>query len=123
MESGRYSLLSLIVGILSGCNFSLIEEKFAIHFQHFSPVQEMVIPLETTFSTDEQVVVQGDITFMGKTVESLVMQFDQAKYDVFLSSGSKSPRVVRQYRRVSLEIRSQVSSELSKDGPPKQRHF
>ena len=53
----------------------------------------MTTPLETTFFTDKQVVVQGDITFMRKMVESLVMKFDQAKYEEFLSSGSKSPKV------------------------------
>ena len=52
----------------------------------------MVTTLGTTFSTNEQVVVQGDVTFMGKTVKSLVVKFDQAKYEEFLSSGSKSPR-------------------------------
>ena len=73
----------------------------------------MATPLGTTFSTDEQVVAQGDITFMGKTIESLIVEFDQVKYEEFLSSGSKSPRVVRQYCRVSSEIRSQVPSETS----------
>jgi len=51
--------------------------------------------LGTTFSTDEQVVAQGDVTFMEKTVESLVVKFDQAKYEEFLSFGSKSARVAR----------------------------
>ena len=46
-------------------------------------------------------------------VESLVIEFDQAKYEEFLSSGSKSPKATRQYHRVSLEICSQVSSETS----------
>ena len=67
----------------------------------------------TTFSTDEQVVVQGDVTFMRKMIESLVVKFDQAKYEEFLSSGSKSLRVARQYRRVFSEIHSQVFSETS----------
>jgi len=53
----------------------------------------MATPLGTTFSTDEQVVTQGDVTFMEKTVESLVMEFDQVKYEEFISSGSKSLRV------------------------------
>jgi len=53
----------------------------------------MATPLGTTFSTDEQVVAQGDVTFMEKTVESLVMEFDQVKYEEFISSGSKSLRV------------------------------
>ena len=58
----------------------------------------MATPLGITFSTDEQVVAQGDVTYMGKTVESLVVEFDQAKYKEFLSFGSKTPRV-RRYRR------------------------
>ena len=37
----------------------------------------MATPLEITFSTDEQVVAQGDVTCMGKMVESLVVEFDQ----------------------------------------------
>jgi len=52
----------------------------------------MTTPLETTFSTDEQVVAQGDVACMGKVVDSLIVKFDQAKYEEFLSSGSKSPR-------------------------------
>jgi len=36
----------------------------------------MATPLETTFSADKQAVAQGDVTFMGRTVESLVVKFD-----------------------------------------------
>ena len=58
----------------------MIQENFTRN--PISPVkQEMTTPLETTFSTDEQVVAQGDVTCMGKTVESLVVEFDQAKYE------------------------------------------
>jgi len=64
----------------------------------------MVTPLGTTFSTNEKVVAQGNITFMGKMVESLVVEFDQAMYKEFLSSGSKN-------RKVSSQICFQVSSE------------
>ena len=39
----------------------------------FSRKQEMATPLGTTFSTDEQVVAQGDVNSMGKMVESLVL--------------------------------------------------
>jgi len=49
---------------------------------------------------------------MGKVIESLVVEFHQAKYEEFLSSGSKSPRA-RNYRKVSSEIRSQVPSKAS----------
>jgi len=71
----------------------------------------MVTPLGTVFSIDEQVVAQGDVSFMEKTVESLVVEFNQAKYEEFLSPGSKSPMVARQYCRAYLEIHTQVSSE------------
>ena len=45
-------------------------------------------------------------------VESLILEFDQAKHEEFLSAGSKSPRA-RQYRKVSSEIRSYVPSKAS----------
>ena len=45
-------------------------------------------------------------------IKSLVVEFDQANYEEFLSSGSKSPRA-QQYRKVSSEIRSQVPLEAS----------
>ena len=73
----------------------------------------MATLLRTTFSTDEQVVAQGDITFMGKMVESLVMEFDQAKYEEFLSFGSKSPRVTRQYRGVSSQVSLETSQKMT----------
>ena len=57
-------------------------------------------------------MAQGDVTYMGKVVESLVVEFDQAKYEEFLFSGSKIPRV-RQYRKVSSLIRSQVSLKMA----------
>jgi len=79
----------------------------------------MVTLLGITFSNDEQVMVQGDVSFMRKTVESLIVELEQAKCEEFLSSGSKSPKVARQYHRVSAEICSQVSL----DGLRKQRHF
>jgi len=63
----------------------------------------MATPLGTTFSIDEKVVAQGDITLMGKPVESLIVEFDQAKYEEFLSSSTKSPRA-RQYRKVFSKI-------------------
>ena len=74
----------------------------------------MATPLGATFSTDEQVVAQGDVTCMGKTVESLVVEFDQAKYEEFLSSGSKSPKAWV-YRKVSSGICSRVRSEILSD--------
>ena len=78
----------------------------------------MVTPLGNAFSTDEQVVAQGDVTYIGKTVESLVMEFDQAKYEEFLSSGSKSPKA-RVYRKVSSGICSRVRFEILSDATGK----
>ena len=78
----------------------------------------MATPLGTSFSIDEQVVVQGDVTYMGKMVESLIVEFDQAKYEEFLSFGSKSPRA-RQYRKVSSGTCSQVRSEIPSDATDK----
>jgi len=74
----------------------------------------MTTPLETTFVTDEQVVAQGDVIYKAKTVESLVVEFDQAKYEEFLSSGSKSPKA-RAYRRVSTGICPEIRSEILSD--------
>ena len=54
----------------------------------------------------------------GKMVETLVVEFDQAKYEEFLSSGSKSPRA-RRYRMVSSGTRSQVRSEIPSDATDK----
>ena len=59
-------------------------------------------------------MAQGDVTYMKKMVESLIVEFDQAKYEEFLSSGSKSPRA-RQYRKVSSGTRSPVHSEIPSD--------
>jgi len=74
----------------------------------------METPLGTTFVTDEQVVAQGDVIYKGKMVESLVVEFDQTKYEEFLSSGSKSPKA-RAYRRVSTGIYLEVRSEILSD--------
>ena len=74
----------------------------------------MATPLGTTFVTDEQVVAQGDVLYKGKMVESLVVEFDQAKYEEFLSSGSRSPKA-RACRRVSTRICPKIRSEILSD--------
>jgi len=55
---------------------------------------------------------------MRKIVESLVVEFDQVKYEEFLSSGSKNPRA-RQYRKISSGTHSQVRSEIPSDATDK----
>ena len=73
----------------------------------------MATPLGTSFSTDENVVAQADVQLLGKMVESLVIEFDQEKFEEFLSSGSASLKAMRQYRKVSSETRSQISSGIT----------
>jgi len=65
------------------------------------------------FSTDENVVAKADVQLLEKTVESLVIEFDQEKFEEFLSSGSASPKAMRQYRKISSEIHSRISSEIT----------
>ena len=52
----------------------------------------MATSLEIAFSIDEQVVAQGDVNFLGKTVESLVVEFDQAKDVEFLFLAPRAPK-------------------------------
>ena len=73
----------------------------------------MATPLGPSFSTDEKAVAQADLKLLGSTIESLVVEFDQEKYDQFLSSGSIIHKAMRQYCKVSTETGSQVSSETS----------
>ena len=47
------------------------------------------------FSTDENVVAKADVQLLEKTVESLVIEFDQEKFEEFLFSGSASPKAMR----------------------------
>jgi len=66
----------------------------------------MVIPLGTVFSTDKKTVAQADLKLLGSTVESLIVKFDQEKFEELLFSCSISPKV-------SSKTRSQVSLEAS----------
>ena len=58
-------------------------------------------------------MVQADIRLLGKKVESLVIEFDQEKFEKFLSSGSASPKAMRQYRKVFSETCFRISSEIT----------
>jgi len=73
----------------------------------------MATLLGTAFSNDENAVVQADVQLLGKTVEYLVVEFDQGKFEKFLSSGSASPKIMRQYRKVSSETRSRIALEIT----------
>ena len=72
----------------------------------------MVTPLETSFSTDKNIVAQADVRLLGKTVESLVVEFDQGKFEEFFSSGSASLTAMQQYHKVSSETCFQIFLEI-----------
>ena len=55
----------------------------------------MATPLGISFSTDENAVTQADVQLLGRNVESLVVEFDQEKFEEFLSLGSTSPKTMR----------------------------
>jgi len=55
----------------------------------------MATPLGISFSTDENTVAQADVRLLGKMVESVVIEFDQEKFEEFLSSGSACPKAMR----------------------------
>ena len=48
----------------------------------------MVSPLETSFSINENALAQADLRLLGLTVRSLVVEFDQEKFEKLLPSGS-----------------------------------
>ena len=79
----------------------------------FQVEKKMETPLGISFSTDENVMTQADVWLLGKTLESLVIEFDQGKFKEFLSSGYASPKAMRQYRKVSSETPSLISSEIT----------
>ena len=60
----------------------------------------MATPLGTSFS-DEEVVAQSEVYLTGTIVETLIIEFDQAKFEEALSSGSLSPKAMRKIHKVS----------------------
>ena len=73
----------------------------------------MATPLGTSFSTDENAMAQTWCPAFWQMVESLVIEFDQEKFEEFFSSASFSPKAMRQYHKVSSETRSQISLEIT----------
>jgi len=67
----------------------------------------------TFFSTDEKAIAQANLKLIGPIVESLVVEFDQEKFEQLLSSGSISPKSMWKYRKVLSETRSLASLEVS----------
>ena len=77
----------------------------------------MATPLGTSFS-DEEVVVQSDVHLTGTTIETLIIEFDQAKYEEAISSGSLGPKATRKIHKVSEETKALVVANSSKDYLP-----
>jgi len=73
----------------------------------------MVTPLGKSFSTNENVVAQADVRLLGKTVESFVVEFDQEKFEEFLSSGSARPKAMWKYHKIFYETRFRISLEIT----------
>jgi len=55
----------------------------------------MATPLGNSFSSDENAMAQADVRLLGKTV-SLIVEFDQEKFEEFLFSGFASPKAIPQ---------------------------
>ena len=52
----------------------------------------MVTLLGASFSIGKNAIAQSDIKLLGRTVESLVVEFKQGMFGEFLSSSSSTPR-------------------------------
>ena len=61
----------------------------------------MATPLGNVFSTAESQVSQCDDQTLGSIAETLIIYFDQEKFEL-LSGGNKSPLHVRKHRKVSV---------------------
>ena len=65
----------------------------------------MATLLGTSFS-DEEVVAQSDVHLTRTTVEILIVEFDQAKFEEALSSRSLSPKAMRKISKVFKETKT-----------------
>jgi len=63
---------------------------------------KMATPLGNTFSTAENQVSQCDDQSIGSIAETLVIHFDQEKFEQLLSVGTEIPLHVRKYKKVSI---------------------
>ena len=81
---------------------------------------KMATPLRNAFSTAENQVSQCEDQTLGSIAETLVIHFDQEKFEQLLSWGSKNPLYVRKHRNVSIAkvplatFGKQVSVEIIK---------
>lgn len=66
--------------------------------------------LGTSFFTEDKVVAQADTKVLVSNNESLIVKFNQEKFEELFSSGSISPKAIRKLRKVSNKSCSQASS-------------
>ena len=71
---------------------------------------------EVIFS-DDMIVAQSDEIAPGTIIESLVISFDEAKYEEFVSSGGTSPASARKYRKISCNppARATKATDLNRE--------
>lgn len=79
--------------------------------------RKLVTLLGSLVISNDMVVAQSGNILVGTMVESLVMEFDQEKYEDFLSSGSISPKSLQKYRKVQINLASNeaIQGNLPKD--------
>ena len=68
----------------------------------------MTTPLGIIFSTEEKAVAQTSLKLLESTVKSLIVEFDQEKFEELLSSGFISPNsqarfVLKSLRRLLIK--------------------
>ena len=63
------------------------------------------------FSTTEKIVAQHDKVAVGDMAETLVIEFDQDRYEELLSSGKSSPVSLRKYRKITMAKTESASTD------------
>ena len=61
---------------------------------------KMVTPLGKFFLTNKKIMSQCDYESFASTAETLIIQFDQEKFEQLLSEGSSSPFSARKHKKI-----------------------
>ena len=72
---------------------------------------KMATTVGEIFSTTEKIVAQHDEVAVGDMAETLVIEFDQDKYEELLSSGKSSPISLRKYRKITVSKTESASTD------------
>lgn len=79
--------------------------------------KKMVTPLGTIGNIivfDDMPMAHDDPKSVGKTVETLVVEFDQVAFEEYISSGSNTPAANRPLKMVRIERRARGSLSPTK---------